>query len=427
MIYLDNNGTTLIAGGVKEILIKYCSCVNPSGTSEKAKRLKSQIDKVKERISKDLGCPMIIFTSGGTEANATVLHALNRSTIKNLPTGQRHLIISSVEHTSSLESAKNLSNLRVSIVKVDKVGRVTPDALSKIIKENGPPDMVFIMSANNETGTIMPTAELVKIARKSNINVYYHTDAVQFVGKMSLDIKKLGVDSASISAHKFHGPKGIGILAVNNRMCKLISSAPMFCGSQQEGLRAGTENVSAILATGNAWNLVYTNRQKKNKSMMLKKLTIISRLTKELDAINIDVIIIGDTPSSPRVLPHVILLAFVPRDKTIRICNVKLRDALSKESIIVGIGSTCNASKKNASHVLYAMKIPPRVRSGVIRLSLSDNTKKNEVIIAVKKIIKVLPSSIIPAKHKIITMNKIVKLRNAQKTRAKVRTREKLK
>ena len=245
MIYLDNAASTQIHDDVLNSMLPYLKeqYGNPSSIHRYGRLTRKAIHKARKQIASLINADPaeILITSGGTESNNTVLMGIS----SQFPSGQ--IITSSIEHDAILEPCKKLSTngFQVDYLPVDKFGMINLSDLENIISENT--RLVSVMFGNNEVGTIQPIVEIAKICHKHN--VLFHTDAVQAVGKLHVDVNELGVDLLSISSHKLHGPKGIGALYIKNG----VKINPLILGGGQEfRLRSGTENVASIVGFGQA-------------------------------------------------------------------------------------------------------------------------------------------------------------------------------
>ena len=256
-VYLDHAATTYVKKEVLDEMMPFFtqSFGNPSSIYKLGQENKRAVDLAKERIAKAIGATPneIYFTAGGCEADNWVIKGI---AFANMNKGN-HIITTSIEHPAIINSCKFLEKhgFEVTLLGVDENGQVRLDELENAIKDNT--ILISVMFANNEIGTVQPIKEIAEIAKKHN--VYFHTDAVQAVGSLRIDVKDLGVDMLSMSGHKFYGPKGIGALYIKKgtKIDSLIHG-----GGQEQGKRAGTENVPAIVGMGKAIELAYENFDK---------------------------------------------------------------------------------------------------------------------------------------------------------------------
>jgi cysteine desulfurase len=333
-------------------------------------QLHKKIEEAKARVASLLGAEPeeIIFTSCGTESDNTAIMSAAESSPE-----KRHIITSRVEHPAVLNFSKHLARkgYRVSFIPVDSFGRLDMNAFMKALDDNTV--VVSIMYANNETGVIFPIQEIAEILRERKI--LFHTDAVQAVGKIPINVKELPVDMLSLSGHKLHAPKGVGALYVR----KGTRFSPYIIGGHQEhGRRAGTENIASIIALGKACELAKEN--------LKEEVVYLSRLRDKLEKALIeccpDVRVNGDTEHR---LPNTTNISF----EYIEGEAILLR--LNEYNICASSGSACTSGSLEPSHVLRAMGVPYTAIHGSIRFSLSrynDETEINKVIETMPSIIK---------------------------------------
>jgi cysteine desulfurase len=371
-IYFDNNATTAVAPEVLEEMLPYLRDLygNPSSMHTFGGQLHKKIEEAKARVASLLGAEPeeIIFTSCGTESDNTAIMSAAESSPE-----KRHIITSRVEHPAVLNFSKHLARkgYRVSFIPVDSFGRLDMNAFMKALDDNTV--VVSIMYANNETGVIFPIQEIAEILRERKI--LFHTDAVQAVGKIPINVKELPVDMLSLSGHKLHAPKGVGALYVR----KGTRFSPYIIGGHQEhGRRAGTENIASIIALGKACELAKEN--------LKEEVVYLSRLRDKLEKALIeccpDVRVNGDTEHR---LPNTTNISF----EYIEGEAILLR--LNEYNICASSGSACTSGSLEPSHVLRAMGVPYTAIHGSIRFSLSrynDETEINKVIETMPSIIK---------------------------------------
>ncbi|GAB4248311.1 cysteine desulfurase family protein [Deferrisoma sp.] len=357
MIYLDHNATTRPDPQVVEALAwaSQEAWGNPSTLYGVGRAAKAALDRARERVARLIGAPdpgQVVFTSGGTEADALALFGRLR-----LPAAGRHLVTTMVEHKAVLRSAVRLEaeGVAVTYLPVDRAGRVDPRAVEAALR----PDtaLVSVMLANNEVGTLQPVAEIARVCRARDVPV--HTDAVQACGKIPVDVEALGVDLLSLSGHKFHGPRGIGALWVRPG----LPLQPLLVGGTQErGLRAGTEPVALAHALGVAADLA--------RERLSEDGPRIAALRDRLWA--------GLRDAVPGVRRHGDPGRGLPNTLNVSVPGWEAEDlvlALDREGIAVGTGSACTTGDTRPSHVLLAMGVPPAEARSSIRFSLGrDNT-----------------------------------------------------
>jgi len=370
-IYFDNNATTQLAPEVLEEMIPYLRDFygNPSSMHTFGGQLHKKIEEARERVAQLLGAEPeeIIFTSCGTESDNTAI----MSAAESFPQ-KKHIITTRVEHPAVLSFCKHLARkgYRITFLPVNNQGRLNIDDLVKAIGDDTA--LVSIMFANNEIGNIFPVHEIGEILRDRK--VLFHTDAVQAVGKIPIDTKKLPVDMLSLSGHKLHAPKGIGALYVR----KKTRFHPYLIGGHQErGRRAGTENVASIIALGKACELAMKDIEK--ESSRLSRLR--DKLEQALLKSSSDTRINGDVTSR---LPNTSNISF----EYVEGEAILLR--LNEYGICASSGSACTSGSLEPSHVLRAIGVPFTAIHGSIRFSLSRYNNEEEI----DKVIEIVPGII---------------------------------
>jgi cysteine desulfurase len=366
-IYFDNNATTQMAQEVlEEIQPLFCELYgNPSSMHTFGGQIGRKIGQAREQVAGLLGCDPseIVFTSGGTESDNTAI----KGTLAALP-HKRKVITSRVEHPAVLTVCRDLENRGYTVVElaVDKYGRLDMEQLAYNLDDDTA--LVTIMHANNETGVIFPIDEISRMT--ANRGIVFHTDGVQVVGKIPLDLSKSNVDLLSLSGHKLHGPKGVGVLYVR----KGTRLAPYMLGGHQEsGRRAGTENVPGIVGLGKACELAAKNiEEENNKVKDLRDKLEDAILEKCLDSM-----LNGDKDNR---LPNTTNISF----KYIEGEAILLM--LDQYGICASSGSACTSGSLEPSHVLRAMGVPFTAAHGSIRFSLSRYNTEEEVDSTIEKI-----------------------------------------
>jgi cysteine desulfurase len=369
-IYLDHNATTPPSDAV---VSRMASALrdefgNPSSVHHFGQRAKAVIDEARSAVAGLIGADPgdVVFTGGGTEGDNLAIRGAAEALE---PSGKKHLIASAIEHEAVLNTFKALARRgwKTTLLPVDESGIVSPDALRAAITDDTA--LVSVMHANNEIGTVQPIAILSAIARERR--ALFHTDAVQSAGKISIDVKALGVDLLSISAHKFYGPKGVGALWIR-RGVRL--QTPLTGGKQERSRRAGTENVAGIVGMGIA--------AREAIGKMESEATRLAALRDRLE----DGVLRGVTGTalngvrSPRV-PNTTNISF---DRTEA---ESLLIALDLEGIAVSTGSACSSGTLEPSHVLKAMGFPPHRTQNSLRFSLGAANTEAEI----DRVIAVLP------------------------------------
>jgi cysteine desulfurase len=351
-IYLDNNATTRLAPEVLEAMMPYLTehYGNPSSMHTFGGRLHREVEKAREKVAALVHADPdeIVFTSCGTESdNAAVMSAVESQPRK------RHIVTTRVEHPAVLNFCQHLGRkgYQVTFLSVNRQGQLDMDAFLKVLDENTA--VVSVMYANNETGVIFPVETLCGILKERGI--LFHTDAVQAAGKIPIDVRKVPVDMLTISGHKLHAPKGIGVLYVR----KGTRFHPYIIGGHQErGRRAGTENVASIIGLGKACELAAQHLD--------EEMTFLSGLRDKLEQTLLktcpDARVNGETANR---LPNTTNLSF----EYVEGEAILLR--LNEYGICASSGSACSSGSLEPSHVLRAMGVPYTAVHGSIRFSLS--------------------------------------------------------
>jgi len=371
-IYLDNNATTQVADAVRDAMIPYLEAAygNPSSIHDLGKEAREAVEKARRQVAKLISSQprRIIFTGGGSEADNLAL--------KGVAFAQRekgnHIITTSIEHPAIISTCEFLKGLgyRITYLEVDEDGWLAPERLQEAITEDT--ILVSIMMANNEVGTILPVRELCHIVHERGI--LFHTDAVQAIGKIKVDVQELDVDLLSLSGHKFYGPKGIGALYVK----KGVRLEPVIHGGKQEvGLRAGTENVPAIVGLGKAAELATQASRDSQKIEGLR-----DKLEAEIKKLVPDARLNGHRKHR---LPNTLNLTLPGlRGESIVV-------AMDQHSISLSSGSACKSGSPEPTHVLIAMGRTEEEAHCSVRFSLSHKTTKediNETISALEQVLE---------------------------------------
>lgn len=392
-IHMDNNGTTHLCKTASKMVAEYKDAGNPSATSKWGQKSKKMIEGAQAFLHKWLGTGPgsyeIIWTSGATESNCWMLRSIAEAS-KRIGKNKPHIIISSIEHKSMLACAESLRAMGVEISHARPTirGVVEPEEVKRLIKPNT--ILISIMSANNETGAINPVSKIGKLAHDNKIP--FHTDATQLFPKERMAPSRNNIDAMSISFHKLHALKGIGALIIKKKFLQGYGLESMIAGSQQGGLRGGTENVCGIASAFGAMKEIFTDRKKKTKNQQDLIDHFLSSLEKKFPRIDYGEIVLADgwaplptdgakwtllgPESKKNRLSNTALIAIITPNK---FCNKKLKEFLCSQYIDVSIGSACNTSDPKASHVLTAIGSPPIVRRGTLRISISDYTTKTEI------------------------------------------------
>jgi len=355
-VYLDNNATTALDEDVLQAMLPYMGQVtgNPSSVHRFGRLQKDAIEQARESVAELLGAraEQVIFTSGGTESNNLLLNGFNRQ-----DPVQGRIAISAIEHMSLLEPAQQLAS-NVDIVPVDENGCITIPAFEQVITQQT--SLISVMSANNETGVIQDLTPLIDLARERHC--FFHSDASQAAGKIPLNFIASGLHAMTVSAHKLYGPVGVGALVIDKR---LPMSKMQFGGSQEKNLRAGTENVPAIVGFGKAAELAKSEMQ--TRSLHVRTLRdALEQGLKQISAVSI-------FAQSAERLPNTVQFGVDGFD------GETLLMQLDRKVIAVSSGSACTSGKTEPSHVLKAMKVPDTLANSAIRVSFGKNNTMSDV------------------------------------------------
>ena len=369
IIYLDNNATTQCAPEVVEAMLPYFSerYGNASSMHAFGGENRHVIDAARGQVARLVNAQYddeIIFTSCASESDNTAIFSAVRSQRK-----KKHIITSAVEHPAVMEPFHYLQaqGYRVDFIGVDELGRFNLQQLREVIDEDTA--VVSVMWANSETGTIFPIREIAKIAHE--YGALMHTDAVQAVGKIPVDVQAAEVDMLSLSAHKFHGPKGVGALYVK-RGTRFMPY--LMGGHQEKQRRAGTENVPYIVGLGKAAELA---QKRLADGTMLKVSALRDRLEQGILAVIADVKVNGDPEHR---VPNTTNISFG------YIEGESILMYLNEFGICASSGSACTSGSLEPSHVLRAMKVPFQFAHGSIRFSLSDQTTEDDIKLVLKEL-----------------------------------------
>lgn len=361
-VYLDHNSTTPVDPEVVEAMLPYLSgdFGNASSVHLYGRDAKVVLENAREKIASILNCQPseLYFTSGGTESdNIAVL-----GTAFQMSPEKKHLVVGATEHHAVLEPAEFLrrrQGFTLDLLPVDREGLSLSEKLEGLINDNTA--LVSVMHANNETGTIHDVKTLAEISHRRG--VLFHTDAVQSVGKIEVDVKELGVDMLSLTAHKVYGPKGIGAIFIKQG----VKIAPLFYGGQHEkGRRPGTENIVGVV--GLAKTLELAEKRREEDSLRLKKLSDYF-----IDAVLAKIPDVYFNGSRERRIPQTVNLSF----KGVEGESIIL--SLDMKNIAVSSGSACTSGVTEPSHVLMAMGIPAVVSQGSVRFSMGHVTTREQL------------------------------------------------
>ena len=374
-IYLDYNATTPLHPEVRDAMLPYLTEAFGNGSSIHAygREARTAIDTAREQVADLIGAKSpseIVFTGSGTEADN---HAIKGVTeLQKSRNSGNHIITSAVEHHAVLHTCQYLEQrgFEVTYLPVDRYGRINIEHLREAIRETTV--LISIMHVNNENGTLQPIEDISEIAQEHEIP--FHTDAVQSVGKLEVNVQALGANLLAFSGHKIYGPKGIGILYIRRgtRLANLVHG-----GAHERNRRAGSENVPAIVGLG-----VAAEQAKQERPHYTKHLTALTdRLREGLDT-HIDRLHYNGHPD--HCAPGTLNVSF----ESVEGESLILR--LDMEGICVSTGSACTSGSMEPSHVLSALGLPPRLAQGTVRFSLGRDTTEAEIDTVIAKLPKVI-------------------------------------
>lgn len=371
-IYADNAATTKMSRTAIDAMLPYLDGIygNPSSLHSVGQKANEALCDARERIAKLLGCEAreITFTSGGSEADNQAIISAARLGERQ---GKKHIISTAFEHHAVLHTLNRLKKegFEITLLDVHENGMVTPEQVDEAIR----PDtcLVTVMYANNEIGSVQPIKEIGEVCKKQG--VIFHTDAVQAAGHLHINVREQNIDMLSISAHKFHGPKGIGVL-YSRKGIPLVNIIDG--GAQERGKRGGTENIPAIMGMAAALEEACRNMDKNNEKLTLMKDRLIEGLSE---------------------IPHAVLNG----DRKSRLCsNVNfcfegiegesLLLLLDDKGICASSGSACTSGSLDPSHVLLAIGRPHEIAHGSLRLSLSEENTDEEIEYIIKSVKEVV-------------------------------------
>lgn len=371
-IYMDNAATTPVKLEVLNEMIPYFTekYGNPSSVYSLGNISKRAVEDSREKIANVIHADKkeIFFTGGGSEADNWAIKGIAYS---NKNKGN-HIITTKIEHHAILHTCEYLgkNGFDITYLDVDEFGLIDLEQLKNAITDKT--ILISIIYANNEIGTIQPIKEIGEIA-KSN-NVYFHTDAVQAIGHINIDVKELNIDLLSMSAHKFYGPKGIGALYIRQgvKIDPLISG-----GGQERNKRAGTENVASIVGMAKAIELAYENLEEHNERLIKLRDQLIKKIQD-----NIKYVRLNGHPT--KRLPGNVNMCFQ------FIEGESLLLSLDMEGIAGSSGSACTSGSLDPSHVLLSIGLPHEIAHGSLRLSLGDFNQEEEIDYVVEKLVKIV-------------------------------------
>ena len=369
VVYMDYSATTYTKDEVLKEMLPYFTqhFGNPSSTYGLARETTKAIDTARERVAKALNCDRseVYFTGGGSEADNWALKGVAFANVKK----GKHIITTRIEHHAVLHTCEYLQKLgfEITYLDVDKEGFIDVEELKKAIRKDT--ILVSVMFANNEIGTIEPIKEIGKVCKENG--VLFHTDAVQAIGHVEIDVKEMNIDLLSLAAHKFYGPKGIGALYIRRgvRIDNLIHG-----GAQERNRRAGTENIASIVGLGKAIEMATTDIEGKTKRLNALRDKLIDGLLEKVPYTRLN---------GPRYEGRL--------NNNVNICFNFIEGEgillwLDEAGICASSGSACTSGSLDPSHVLLSIGLPHEVAYGSLRLTIGDGTTEEEVDYALEQI-----------------------------------------
>ena len=374
--YFDNAATTQVNQDVIKEMLPYFSIEygNPSSLYSIGRRAKRALEEARRKIANIINCKPneIYFTSCGTESDNLAIKGIAYA---NKEKG-KHIITSKIEHPAVLNTCKELEEqgYKVTYLDVDQNGIVNVEQLKASIKTDT--ILITIMFANNEIGTIQPIEEIGKIAKENNI--IFHTDAVQAMGNLKIDVKKLNINALSMSAHEFYAPKGIGALYVGEDVnFKQIQNG----GHQEKNKRAGTENLAEIVGMSKALELIYKNFENHNNKIKELRDYYIEKIQNNI----VDSKLNGDRINR------------LPGNANMSFKNINAEELLfelDEKGICASAGSACSSGSTSPSHVLTAIGLPPEWANGTLRVTIGMNNTKEEVDYLINALVEIVNKKI---------------------------------
>lgn len=372
-VYLDNSATTKPYSQVVDKMVEMLTenYGNPSSLHTKGIQAEKAVNQARDSIAKalDVKSTEIFFTSGGTEANNLAIRGCAAAYQKR----GDHLITSAIEHPSVLNTFKYLEEqgFRVSYIGVDRNGILDLKQLENEVCDKT--ILVSIMHVNNEIGTVQPLKEIRNILNAKHSNAYFHVDAIQSFGKIPFIPSDFGIDMLSVSAHKLHGPKGIGALYVKKGV---LVKPIVFGGNQELSLRSGTENVPGIAGFGIAVDLTFEKMERILNKMNELKNMLAEKIEQTIDEVQIN--------GKRNGAPHILNVSFRGVKAEV------LLHSLEAKNIFVSTGSACSSNKPSPSHVLTAMRVDKQCIEGAIRFSLSSFNTKEDIEYCVSELANIV-------------------------------------
>lgn len=373
--YLDNSATTKVLESVKDIVIKTMieDYGNPSSMHMKGVESEKYLKDTREIIAKELKCKdkEILFTSGGTESNNMAIIGVANANKRR----GNHIITTMIEHPSVSMPIKYLEEqgYRITRLSVDEYGVISLEELRNSICDDT--ILVSVMYVNNEVGAIQPIDEIAKVISEVNKDIIFHVDAIQAFGKLRIYPSRQGIDLLSVSAHKIHGPKGIGFIYIKD---KTKINPIILGGGQQRNMRSGTDNVPGIAGLGQAVREVFKDFDNNVNSITTIKDYFIDRIS-TIENVKVN------SRKGEFSAPHIVSVSFVG------VRSEVMLHALEDKNIYVSAGSACSSNKQSVSATLKAMGLTKDELESTVRFSFSMHTTKEEIDYAVDEIAKLIP------------------------------------
>lgn len=373
--YLDNSATTRVFPEVVDLMVKTMSedYGNPSSMHTKGVEAEQYIKEATKTFAQILKVQEkeIYYTSGGTESDNW---ALIGTAMANRRTAN-HIIVTAMEHPAVAAVADYLEKQGFSVTRlaVDSEGRIDPEKLKEAVREDT--ILVSMMYVNNEIGAVQDIAALSRVVKEKNPHTYVHVDAIQAFGKYHIYPKRMGIDMLSVSSHKLHGPKGVGLLYIDEKV-KIVPI--IYGGGQQKGMRSGTDNVPGIAGFALAAKLTYTDLDRKVERMYHLKQKLVDGLL-ALSDVHIHGMAVNEGA------PHIVSAAFVG------VRSEVLLHTLEDRGIYVSAGSACSTHKRNASPTMQAIQAPKQLTEATVRFSLAETTTEEEIDYCLAVLGEILP------------------------------------
>ncbi len=372
-IYLDHSATTPVDPQVAELMMKYFVDYygNPSSVHYYGREVRKALDEARTQVATLIGAnpAEIAFTSGGTEADNLAIQGAAKAKLKK----GNHLITSAIEHHAVLDTCKHLgkNGYELTILPVDEEGIISVDELKKAIRPET--ILVSIMHANNEVGSIQPIEEIGKITKQQDI--LFHVDAVQSLGKCSIDVKAMNIDLLTISSHKIYGPKGVGALYIR----KGVRVSPlMFGGAQERKIRSGTENAPGIIGFGKACELAGQRMESERAHLTSLRDKLIDGIMSKIDNVKLN----GPSGSKRLVNNVNVSINFIEGESLLL--------SLDMIGVAASSGSACTSGSLDPSHVLLAMGLSHEVAHGSLRLSLGMQNTDEDIDYVLEELPKIV-------------------------------------